>query len=202
MTSRYELELITRQLLRAHPPPENAEEPPRAAVAIVLRQPSRDHDVELLFIRRSVREGDPWSGHIAFPGGRRDDEDASLLDTALRETHEEVGLDLREHGTLLLRLPDMAARAKGKRLSFSIAPFVFALARPDVSLVLDDREVAEAIWAPLGPLARGDRKTTHTIEVGGERYELPATLVGEHVLWGLTYGMMETLLAVVHDDPR
>lgn len=193
---------MTRMLLRAQQPAETTDEPPRAAVAIVLRQPSPDHEVELLFIRRSERAGDPWSGHIAFPGGRRDAEDASLLDTALRETHEEVGLDLREHGTLLLRLPDMAARAKGKRMSFSIAPFVFALGHPYVSLAPDEREVAEVIWAPLGPLARGEHKTTHTIDYGGDRYDLPATLVGEHVLWGLTYGMMETLLAIVHDTPR
>ncbi len=202
MLPRYELEILTRALLRARSAAEDEGEPPRAAVAIVLREPAPGAEVEVLFIRRSERAGDPWSGHIAFPGGRRDEGDASLFDTAVRETFEEVGLHLQEQATLLVRLPDMAARAKGKRLSFSIAPYVFALSDPNVALTLDEREVAEVIWYPLGALARGEGRGTKTIEVGSERYELPSALVGEHVLWGLTYAMLESLLELLHDPAR
>ena len=200
MLPRYELEILTRALLRARSADDDVEEPARAAVAIVLREPAPGAEVEVLFIRRAERAGDPWSGHIAFPGGRRDDADASLFDTAVRETFEEVGLRLQEHATLLVRLPDMAARAKGKRLSFAIAPYVFALRDRDVDLALDEREVAEVIWYPLGALARGERRGTKTIEVGSERYELPTALVGEHVLWGLTYAMLDNLLELLHAD--
>lgn len=206
MLKRYELAALTERLLRAkpHDDPSRAafpdEEPPRAAVAIVLREPRAGEEVEVLFIRRAERAGDPWSGHIAFPGGRIDPGDTSLLATAVRETFEEVGLRLDENAQLLARLPDMAARARGKRLSFSIAPFVFTLARPDVALALDDREVAEAIWAPLGSLARGEARSTHKIEYESERYELPSALLGPHVLWGLTFAMLESLLGAIHDE--
>jgi 8-oxo-dGTP pyrophosphatase MutT (NUDIX family) len=193
----YRLAALKEHLRRVKPSGDDDGEPPRAAVAIVLREPSEGDEAEVLFIRRSERADDPWSGHIAFPGGRRHDEDADLLATALRETREEIGLDLATTADLLVALAPMAARARGKKLTFSIAPFVFALRTRDVALTLDPREVAEVIWKPLGALARGEGRSTHTIDVGTERYELPAFLLGSHVLWGLTFGMLESLLAVL-----
>jgi 8-oxo-dGTP pyrophosphatase MutT (NUDIX family) len=63
-----------------------------AAVAVVLRE--ADGGPEVLFIERARRAGDPWSGHMAFPGGRIDPEDAHARGAAERETREEVGVDL------------------------------------------------------------------------------------------------------------
>jgi 8-oxo-dGTP pyrophosphatase MutT (NUDIX family) len=193
----YRLAALKEQLQRAKLSGDDDDEAPRAAVAIVLREPAGGDEAEVLFIRRSERVDDPWSGHIAFPGGRRDEADADLLATALRETREEIGLDLAATADLLVALPPMAARARGKKLTFSIAPFVFALRTRDVALTLDEREVAEVIWKPLGALARGEGRSTHTIDLGTERYELPAFLLGSYVLWGLTFGMLESLLAVL-----
>ena len=161
----------------------------------MLRQTSPSVGVELLFIRRSENPLDPWSGHMAFPGGRHDPSDEDLLATALRETHEEIGLDLRAHGTLLTRLPDVPAIARGRRLGLVISPFVFALA-PGASLgALDAAEVAEALWVPLAPIARGDGVGTLQYPFEGTVHDLPCVRVGEgRVVWGLTHQMLSALL--------
>src|SRR3954467_889549 len=130
---------------------------PRAAVAAIFRRGEAGR-AELFFIRRAERDGDPWSGHIAFPGGRREPGDATLLATAMRETMEEVGIDL-SRAELLARLPDVPAFTKSKRATMVVAPFVFALAHADVEPTPNE-EVAQAMWIPFDVLARGDGKGT------------------------------------------
>jgi 8-oxo-dGTP pyrophosphatase MutT (NUDIX family) len=163
---------------------------PRAAVAAILRD--RAAGAEVLLIRRAERPGDPWSGHMAFPGGRREDGDGDLRATAARETREEVGIDLDADGALLGRLPDLDAVARARRTGLVITPFVFALER-EVPLVFDPTEVAEALWAPLGALARGEGAGTIPYVVEGCPVELPCWHVGGRVVWGLTYRMLQTL---------
>lgn len=164
-----------------------------AAVAAVLRP--RPGGAEVLLIRRAAREGDPWSGHMALPGGREDMADPDLCHTATRETHEEVGLDLTRYGRLLGRLDDIPAIARGRRIGMTIAPFVFELVeeRPLVT----NEEVEEVIWAPLSPLARGETATTVDYVLEGRRLELPAFDVRGRIVWGLTYRMLESLFAVL-----
>jgi 8-oxo-dGTP pyrophosphatase MutT (NUDIX family) len=172
----------------------------QAAVAAILRAPPDPGDAEILLVRRAERAGDPWSGHMAFPGGRREEGDASLLTTAIRETREEVGLDLEAHGALLARLPDTPAVARGLRVGMVIAPFVFALRsapRHRHELRLND-EIAEAIWTPLGPLARGESACTHPYVHQGKHIDLPGLRVGERVVWGLTHHMLQALFAALH----
>ncbi|WP_437629596.1 NUDIX hydrolase [Sorangium sp. So ce854] len=187
----------------------------QAAVAAILRAPGAALDptgdgptgdgpagggdpaeAELLLIRRAEHPRDPWSGHMALPGGRRDPADEHLLDTAIRETREEVGIDLAAHGTLLARLPDLPAVARGRRVGLVISPFVFALrSAPDLTL---SHEVAEALWTPLGPLARGERASTYAYTHEGNVVDLPCLRVEERVVWGLTYRMLEQLFEVLH----
>ncbi|WP_437874366.1 NUDIX hydrolase [Sorangium sp. So ce513] len=153
-------------------------------------------EAELLLIRRAEHPRDPWSGHMALPGGRRDPTDGSLLDTAIRETREEVGIDLVAHGTLLARLPDLPAVAYGRRVGLVISPFVFALrSTPDLTL---SQEVAEALWTPLGPLARGECASTYAYTHEGNVVHLPCLRVDERVVWGLTYRMLEQLFETLH----
>jgi 8-oxo-dGTP pyrophosphatase MutT (NUDIX family) len=166
----------------------------RAAVAAILRPGAEG--AEVLFIRRADRDGDPWSGHMAFPGGRRDEHDADLYETAVRETREEVGIDLEAHGTLLGRLEDLEAIAGARRTGLVIAPFVFALDR-EVPLVFDPREVAEALWAPIAPLAQGEGASTLPWDRGGVRFDLPCWHVQGRVVWGLTYRMMQELFGAI-----
>jgi 8-oxo-dGTP pyrophosphatase MutT (NUDIX family) len=171
----------------------------RAAVAAILRP--RPEGAEVLFIRRADRDGDPWSGHMAFPGGRRDEGDADLCETAIRETREEVGLDLDAQGRLLGRLEDLEAIAGARRTGLVIAPFVFALDR-EAPLVFDPREVAEALWAPIAPLARGEGAGTLPWDRDGVRFELPCWHVQGRVVWGLTYRMMHELFGAIGVEAR
>ena len=167
-----------------------------AAVAAILRERDPLLGVEVLLIRRAEREGDPWSGHMAFPGGRHEPRDADLLATALRETREEIGLDLARDARLLGRLEDLDATARGRRTGMAITPFVFELSG-EPTLTLEAKEVADALWTPLLPLYRGDSHTTYPYKLGELQLALPGYRVGESVVWGLTYQMLEALFRLV-----
>ena len=173
-----------------------------AAVAAIIRQSQDRKDTEILLMCRAERDGDPWSGHMAFPGGRRDHRDESLLHTAVRETFEEVGLDLRAHGTMLTRLPHLEAMAKGRVVGLVVVPFVFVLESTcDIDLSLN-HEVAATMWTPLGPLARGEAPATFETRHDGLVWKLPGYRVGERIVWGLTYRMLEALFERLHDPPQ
>lgn len=161
-----------------------------ASVAIVLRDGA--NGVETLLIRRAQIEGDPWSGHMAFPGGRHDRTDPDLLATAIRETREEVGLDLEACAAYLGRLELLPAIAKGRLVGLTIAPFVFQLT--DTVTLEPNHEVMEALWAPLADLASGAHETVVRYGVEGSQIELPAWDVEGRVVWGLTYRMLQALL--------
>ena len=168
----------------------------RAAVAAVLRPTTRpdSEGPELLLIRRAERSGDPWSGHMALPGGHADATDADLLATALRETREEVGLDLSAH-ELLGALDEHAAHAQGRFTGLVIAPYVFAL-RGEVEPRIN-HEVAELLWAPLSPMARGELDAVKELRRDGQLVRLPGFQVGEHVVWGLTHRVLQSLFSVL-----
>lgn len=190
LMDRFELRHVRDRFAAAIEASVDPEPAARAAVAIVLREGHAG--VEALFIRRADDPRDPWSGHVAFPGGRQDPVDADLAATAVRETREEVGLDLALHGEPIGRLSDLPAVARGKRVGMTISPFVWAIDH-HVDLTPNE-EVAETIWAPLLPYLRGDLRTIHPYVYQGRPLELPAHRLGERVIWGLTYQMLETLL--------
>src|SRR5437868_15537785 len=100
----------------------------QAAVAAILRE-RRDGDPEILLIRRAEHPQDPWSGHMAFPGGRVDPDDPSAFEAAKRETREELALDLALFATQIGELSHLMSIAHGKPLPMVILPFVFELAR-------------------------------------------------------------------------
>lgn len=193
----YDLRTVIERLRGPAEPLSTDEDRPRAAVAAVLRRGA--DDAELLFIRRADREGDPWSGHMAFPGGRRDPTDRSLLDTALRETREEVGLDLAHEGTVLVRLPEVQAYARGRPANLHVVPFVFAVHGP--ATLTPNEEVAETMWAPLGPIVRGEGARPYDYRHEGISYELPSLHVDGHVIWGLTYRMIEAMIEKLRRGP-
>lgn len=183
------------EAVRAHAPRAAERDAPyfEAAVVLVLRA-TEAGDVELLFIKRAARDDDPWSGQIALPGGRHHAEDASLEATAVRETLEEVALDLRRHGTIVGALDELRPRT-------SVLPPV--IVRPYVATVsaaaalAAGEEVAELFWAPLDVIL-DPRSTRDTeIQVHGAVRRGPAIHFDGHVIWGMTERIVQNLCEIL-----
>ncbi len=173
--------------------------PRRAAVAVLLRERGKGTGPEVLLIRRAARRGDPWSGHMALPGGRVERRDASPWEAAVRETREEVGLELHRGGTLLGPLPERRAFARGRPTDLAVSPFLVhwhGTQRPRTS-----EEVDEWLWTPLAPLLRGERDTRyrHRLRLAGLGLpvDLPAYEVEGRIVWGLTWRILRSLRDVL-----
>ncbi len=166
---------------------------PEAAVAIVH---TREREESILLIRRAEREGDSWSGHWSFPGGRRDPEDRDLLDTALRELAEECGIRLtREH--LESALPHKLARRKTPPFIL-VAPFVFRV-EGQLATVLDPVEAAGAAWAPLRLLLDPAAHALRAVPGRPQEMLFPAVELSGSPLWGFTYRLITAWLG---QDPK
>jgi 8-oxo-dGTP pyrophosphatase MutT (NUDIX family) len=168
-------------------------EPSRAAVAMVL-EPRAD-DVHLFFIHRAEHEADPWSGHMGFPGGRKDPDDPDVLQTVLREVHEEVGIDLRHHGRLIGPIDEVQGVARGHQLPLVISPFVFALEEPVEPR--PNHEVQSVLWVPLEFLADSANESIVEYFINGQPMRLPAYIYRDRTIWGLTFRMIQSFLGVV-----
>ena len=143
----------------------------------------------VLLIRRAERSGDPWSGHMALPGGRREDGDLDLIATAVRETQEEVGLVLT-HADLLGSLDDVVPRTPVLP-PIAVRPYVFSLQeRP---ALLPNPEVAATSWAELDLLLHPSTYRSVHFDIRGERREFPAYQVEEAVVWGMTERILTSL---------
>ena len=178
--------------VRAHEPQTRALGPVgfHAATALVLTDQA---DPQLVVIHRASRDGDPWSGHAALPGGRHDETDVDLATTARRETAEEVGLELDEP---VGRLDDIGGRTH----MGVVSPFVFVVDRPR-PLVPEPGEVAAAHWVPLGVLTDPAHRTRHPSRRIGPwpawswQTGLDAPL-DELVIWGLTHRTLTNFLEI------
>ena len=158
-----------------------------AAVAVVL-VPAPD---ALLLIRRAERPGDPWSGHMALPGGRRDPGDRDLVATAIRETAEEVGLPLPPT-SLIGSLDDVVPRTPTLP-PIAVRPYVFALpARP---VLLLNPEVAAARWVSLDHLLHPSTYHSVRIQLRGEQRDFPAYQLDDAIVWGMTERVISSLFA-------
>ncbi len=178
-----------RQTLSSRPPQIlPAEDRKQAAVALILRS-SRD-ELELLFIRRAEHENDPWSGDLAFPGGKVDADDGGPRQAAERETREELALDLAQV-EYLGRLDDIL----GAYLPVLISCFVYHL--PQTLPLHYNHEVREAHWLPLTQVADPVRRQEATFSYRGEERAHPTIdLLGpDHPpLWGITYRLLTQFL--------
>lgn len=169
-----------------------------AAVAVLLVGAPQGGDLETLFIRRAERAGDPWSGQVAFPGGRRQPEDSSLLDTAIRETREETGVSLAG-AERLGQLDDIHPRTPLLPPVF-VRPFVFALPSHP-ALELSD-EAQAAFWIPLRRLSERGVLRDITIALRDGERRLPAYVVDDEVIWGMTERILTPLIKLIeHPGP-
>lgn len=186
-----------RQALAAHEPQTTGGEAERrAAVAMVLREVEGAPHV--LFIERARHAGDPWSGHMAFPGGRVDPGDPGPQAAAFRETHEEVGLDL-SGARLLGQLDDLHGHRGAGVPRLVISAFVYHLEGAEPPPLSINYEVEDAFWFPLRALGDPDRHVGYPV-MRDPSVTYPGILVGEperHVVWGLTYRFLEVFLDIV-----
>lgn len=170
--------------------PESVGQKP-AAVAMILNETRNGLDI--FFIERARHPGDPWSGNIGFPGGRKDPSDSDLKQTAERETIEEVGIDL-VHASYLGRLPDVV----GKNLPVRVSCFVYGLHGPVTPVISD--EVNDTFWFGLSELSSPDRHVISAVRFEDRVIEAPAInlgLSGKPVLWGITYRLVSQFREVV-----
>lgn len=166
-----------------------------ASVAVVFLLGDHRRDARLLLIRRSERVGDPWSGHIAFPGGRVEEEDESFSDTAMRETKEELGIDLETEGRFLGYLGVFQARTR----RIMVIPSVFV--SDHISTITIGPEVASYRWIAFQSVLDPTNRTTHTVEREGLIATFPAFAFGDYLVWGVTERIL-TALADAVSAPR
>lgn len=150
----------------------------QAAVALVcVRDPEA-----ILLIRRAEREGDPWSGQMGLPGGRRGPEDPDLRATAMREAAEEVGLPLDESNCLGV-LDDLTPRSSLLPRLF-VRPFVFQVASPrDLA---PNHEVASVHWIGLDRFVAEGTYGIWDVEAAGVRLRHAGYRLPEGIVWGMT----------------
>jgi 8-oxo-dGTP pyrophosphatase MutT (NUDIX family) len=161
----------------------------RAAVALVLRGRER---LDLLLIKRARSERDPWSGHMALPGGRRDESDASPLDTAIRETLEETDVDLRTGAAHLGRLDAVVPRSV-RLPRLVIEPFVFGVPA-DATARVASREVDAVHWVTLEELRAPGTQGEVEIPLPGGARSFPCFNVVGEIVWGLTHRILSQFL--------
>lgn len=193
--ARLEQHPLVRRLARAlsaRPGRTVAVEPGmrRAAILLALRARA-DDDLELLLIKRSDFEGDPWSGHIACPGGRMEPEDRDLSMTAVRETLEETGVDVAADGRVLGYLDELSPR-NAHLPPLVIRPYV-ALVRADVR-VTPSREVADAFWVSLAALRSSDAWGRGQVIMRGADRTVDVFRHGDYTVWGLTERVLRQFL--------
>jgi 8-oxo-dGTP pyrophosphatase MutT (NUDIX family) len=160
-----------------------------AAVALVIRPRER---MDFLLVKRAAHERDPWSGHMALPGGRWEPRDPGLLHTAMRETFEETGVELTRLGIPLGRLLDVAPQSP-QLPRMRIAPYVFGVPA-DTEAGVASPELQSVHWVPLDVLASPETASETRIHFTGFSKAFPSYhVVGEHV-WGLTHRILTAFL--------
>lgn len=154
-----------------------------AAVVVLLRAVNQGFQV--LFVKRSEKDGDPWSGQTAFPGGKRDPEDRNLKETVVREALEETSINLLECCRFLGAMEPVRSTQKPE---MQILPFVVLLEK-EQAIKLNE-ELTEYFWTPLKELAK--LRGTARFSFG----EYPAYIIERHIIWGLTYKILHNLLSL------
>jgi 8-oxo-dGTP pyrophosphatase MutT (NUDIX family) len=171
---------------------DEAERP--AAVAVVLRL---GEVPSVLLMKRAERVGDPWSGHVSFPGGRYEPGDRDLLQTAIRETREELAIDLEVSARLIGGLAAIPATGRSTRPlpATSVTPYVFVEQSPITPV--PGPEAESVFWLPIANAAAGAYDAEHEYTHLGTPMKFPAWRFDGYVIWGLTHRMLLQLIEAV-----
>jgi 8-oxo-dGTP pyrophosphatase MutT (NUDIX family) len=179
------LESLSRRLTRGEP----ARLVPKASAGVAVIFRGAGGREEVLLIRRAEREGDPWSGQVAFPGGMVSAADGSFEETARRETSEEVGIELSSDSSEFLGyMGDFRARTR----EVVVVPAVFKLSvSTPVTL---NKEAASYAWVPLATLAKKEARSTYLLRRNGAEVAFPSLVHDGLVIWGLTERILSAII--------
>lgn len=161
-----------------------------ASVGLILK--IQNDELNILMIKRAINEKDIWSGHMAFPGGKKDNVDVDDKGTAIRETLEEIGLNLEECGKYIGRLNQLRVQKSGIQLDFAISPFVFFLSE-DEDLKLDKSEVERVHWIPFEHINESKNLKEFDFVFGDKKVSLPAVEFEGEKIWGISYLILADL---------
>lgn len=176
--------LADRELERV---PESGLTP--AAVLVLLYE--KDGDYCVLLNKRS-EEVEYHRGEISFPGGARDPEDGDSLDTALRETEEEMGI-LRGDVTVLGEMDEVATRSR-----FRVRVFAGTIEHPyDFDPNAD--EIAEVVEFPITALKDPNSRRVETHWQQGGPVNTYSYAYGEHLVFGATARILQQFLGLLDD---
>lgn len=184
-----------QQALTRHTPTRVSAQTDRncAAVALVLAGP--ESDLHLCVMQRAERAGDPWSGDMAFPGGRAAEQDASLQETAERETQEEVGLVL-EPSHRLGALAEVSILLRSRERLLFLSPFVYYLGE-SLAAFTPNEEVAEVHWIPLAHVWNEHNATSLNLPTQEVSLWYPAIDYRQRAIWGITYRVLTLFSDVI-----
>jgi ADP-ribose pyrophosphatase YjhB (NUDIX family) len=161
---------------------------------MILRETAAD--LEILFIERATDERDPWSGHLAFPGGKVEPGEQARQ-AAERETLEEIGLDLRTE-QYLGRMSDIV----GANLPVRVSCFAYAAVSADINPAVSP-EVRDVFWVKLSDIRDPGRHQMATVGFSDKTLAVPGIMLpqlGKPVLWGITYRLVLQFLEIIHSD--
>lgn len=185
--NRIDLIMEIKATLLNHPGKVLADQSlPRAAVAMVLYSDSANKEILMLLVKRKIREGDPWSGHMALPGGRYSETDRHILATVIREVMEETKIDLRECsilGTLDEILPS--------NFSIRVTPYV-ALSSKKPEVELNESEIESYVWIPVSFFL--DQKNVKPFFIGSRNFP-SYNYLGNPVIWGMTFRIIQDFVS-------
>jgi len=175
--------LLEKLTERLEPQPSDIAQ---AAVAILVKP--KDDDIEFFLVKRAEVDDDPWSGDMAFPGGKKNQQDHTLIETATREVLEETSIDLTHKKAIGFMEPVYSAVRK----TLAVQPVVYQFNEyPRVEL---NYELTKYLWAPLSEIKNG--KTNAIVK----RWEGPVYKVKGETVWGLTFRMLEKMIELLDED--
>lgn len=163
----------------------------RASVALILRE--IPNDLEILFIERARDDRDPWSGHLAFPGGKVE-QGEQARQAAERETREEIGLDLGPE-LYIGRMSDII----GANLPVRVSCFAYGV-KTEIDAPVESSEVRDVFWVRLSDLLKPESNQIASVGFGGTSLKVPAIVMpqpGKPVLWGLTYRLVLQFMDII-----
>lgn len=189
--NQYTLLEVAEHFSRHRYKKQYAEGRTRASVAMIVRE--IPGDLEILFIERATDKRDPWSGHLAFPGGKVEPGEQARQ-AAERETMEEIGLDLGAE-RYLGRMSDII----GANLPVRVSCFAYGVVTPSLQPVVSP-EVRDVFWVRLSEILRPERYQMTTVGFSDTVLKVPAIVMPQPdkpVLWGLTYRLVMQFLEII-----